>query len=191
MILINRRDYFQVGFLIAKDHYEEIQQRGLSQFHQELERIVPFLSGRTGEIGSWEQIKLLTVQVNHLQRWSRPGLLCIGDAAHAMSPVGGIGINIALQDAVAAANMLTARLLAGSVRHQDLESVQHYREGAVRNTQRVQIVAHKILDRVLRDPGPLTPPWQLQLATRIPGFQRLTARFIGLGLQPQHIQAST
>lgn len=191
VILINRRDYFQVGFLIAKGHYKEIQQRGLSQFHQELERIVPFLAGRTAEIDSWEKIKLLTVQVNHLVRWSRPGLLCIGDAAHAMSPVGGIGINIALQDAVAAANMLTVRLQAGSARHEDLESVQHYREGAVRNTQRVQIVAHKILDRVLRDPGPLTPPWQLQLATRIPGFQRLTARFIGLGLQPQHIQPGT
>jgi len=190
VILINRRDYFQVGFLIAKGDYERIQQRGLQEFQQELERIVPFLAGRAGEIDSWEKIKLLTVQVNHLERWSAPGLLCIGDAAHAMSPVGGIGINIALQDAVATANMLKAGLQAGTAGHHDLEHVQRYREGVVRNTQRVQIVAHGILDRVLRDPGPLTPPWQLRLATRIPGFQRLTARFIGLGLQPQHIQRS-
>jgi 2-polyprenyl-6-methoxyphenol hydroxylase-like FAD-dependent oxidoreductase len=191
VILINRREYFQVGFLIAKGDYEKIQQRGLPEFQQELERIVPFLAGRAGEIDGWEKIKLLTIQVNHLERWSSPGLLCIGDAAHAMSPVGGIGINIALQDAVATANRLTARLLAGTVGHDDLDGVQRYREGVMRNTQRVQIVAHGILDRVLRDPGPLTPPWQLRLATRIPGFQRLTARFIGLGLQPQHIQAST
>jgi 2-polyprenyl-6-methoxyphenol hydroxylase-like FAD-dependent oxidoreductase len=191
VILINRREYFQVGFLIAKGDYEKIQQRGLPEFQQELERIVPFLAGRAGEIDGWEKIKLLTIQVNHLERWSSPGLLCIGDAAHAMSPVGGIGINIALQDAVATANRLTARLLAGTVGHDDLDGVQRYREGVMRNTQRVQIVAHGILDRVLRDPGPLTPPWQLRLATRIPGFQRLTARFIGLGLQPQHIEAST
>jgi 2-polyprenyl-6-methoxyphenol hydroxylase-like FAD-dependent oxidoreductase len=188
IILINRNDYFQVGFLIAKGDYEKIRQRGLPQFHEELERIVPFLTGRTGEIDSWEKIKLLTVQVNHLERWSLPGLLCIGDAAHAMSPVGGIGINIALQDAVASANMLTPHLLAGAVGPRQLEEVQQYREKAVRNTQRVQIAAHKILDRVLRNPGPMTPPWQLKVLTRIPGFQRIPARFVGLGLQPQHIQ---
>ncbi|HEY6447781.1 MAG TPA: FAD-dependent oxidoreductase [Acidobacteriaceae bacterium] len=189
VILINRRDYFQVGFLIAKGDFENIQRHGLQQFQQELERIVPFLAGRASEIDSWNKVKLLTVQVNHLERWSSPGLLCIGDAAHAMSPVGGIGINIALQDAVAAANLLAQPLRAGCLTQQHLDQLQHSREGAVRNTQRVQILAHRILNRVLHNPGPLTAPWQLRLVTRIPGFQRLTARFIGLGLQPQHVQS--
>ena len=188
VILINRQDYFQVGFLIAKGEYAKIQQEGLTAFHQSLERIVPFLAGRTGEIDSWEQVKLLTVQINHLERWSRPGLLCIGDAAHAMSPVGGIGINIALQDAVATANHLVAPLRAGTLTPGDLEKVQRYRERAVKNTQRMQIFAHKILNRVLHDPAPLQAPWQLRAGTRIPGARRLVARFVGLGLQPEHIR---
>jgi len=187
VILINRNDYFQVGYLIAKGDFPAIQQKGLDAFRKSLERIVPFLSGRTGEIDSWDKLKLLTIQVNHLERWSSPGLLCIGDAAHAMSPVGGIGINIALQDAVAAANILAGPLVAGGLTRFDLEHVQHYREGAVRNTQRVQIMAHRVLNRVLHDPGKLKPPLLLRFATGLPGFQYLTARFIGMGLQPEHI----
>jgi len=187
VILINRNDYFQVGYLIAKGDFPAIQQKGLDAFRKSLERIVPFLSGRTGEIDSWDKLKLLTIQVNHLERWSSPGLLCIGDAAHAMSPVGGIGINIALQDAVAAANILAGPLVAGGLTRFNLEHVQHYREGAVRNTQRVQIMAHRVLNRVLHDPGKLKPPLLLRFATGLPGFQYLTARFIGMGLQPEHI----
>ena len=187
VILINRSDYFQVGYLIAKDAFPKIQQDGLPRFQETLERIVPFLAGRTDEIDAWDKVKLLTIQVNHLERWSRPGLLCIGDAAHAMSPVGGIGINIALQDAVAAAHILTAPLRAGTAGPNHLEEVQRYRETAVRTTQRVQLVAHRVLRRLLLNPGPMSPPWQLRLATSIPGFQRLTARFVGLGLQPQHV----
>jgi 2-polyprenyl-6-methoxyphenol hydroxylase-like FAD-dependent oxidoreductase len=106
-----------------------------------------------------------------------------------MSPVGGIGVNIALQDAVAAANILTGPLRAGQAIPEQLEQVQRYREGAVRNTQRVQLVAHRVLNRVLHDRGPITPPLLLRVATSLPGFQRLTARFIGLGLQPQHIHS--
>jgi 2-polyprenyl-6-methoxyphenol hydroxylase-like FAD-dependent oxidoreductase len=107
IILINRNDYFQAGYIIPKDTFPQIQQNGLPAFQQSIERIVPFLAGRTSEIDSWDKVKLLTIQVNRLREWSSPGLLCIGDAAHAMSPVGGIGINIALQDAVATANLLT------------------------------------------------------------------------------------
>ena len=189
VVLINRNSYFQVAYLIAKGDYPNIQQAGLPRFRELLDRIVPFLAGRTAEIDSWEKVKLLTVQVNHLERWSAPGLLCIGDAAHAMSPVGGIGVNIALQDAVAAANILTGPLRAGNAIPEQLEQVQRYREGAVRNTQRVQLVAHRILNRVLHDQGSITPPLLLRVATSLPGFQRLTARFIGLGLQPQHIHS--
>jgi len=191
IILINRNDYFQVGYLIAKDTFPNIQQDGIPAFQQSIERIVPFLRGRTNEIDSWDKVKLLTIQVNHLQQWFSPGLLCIGDAAHAMSPVGGIGINIALQDAVAAANILSESLLSNTLTEHNLASVQHYRESAVRNTQRVQVVAHRILNRVLRDDGPVKPPLLLRILTGIPGFQQLPARFVGMGLQPQHIETSS
>jgi 2-polyprenyl-6-methoxyphenol hydroxylase-like FAD-dependent oxidoreductase len=188
IILINRNDYFQAGYLIPKDAFPKIQQDGLPAFQQSIERIVPFLAGRTAEIDSWDKVKLLTIQVNHLQDWCSPGLLCIGDAAHAMSPVGGIGINIALQDAVATANILTESFLRDGPTVHDLQSVQHYREGAVRNTQRVQLFAHRLLSRALQSTGPVSPPLALRLATSIPGFKYLTGRFIGMGLQPEHIK---
>jgi 2-polyprenyl-6-methoxyphenol hydroxylase-like FAD-dependent oxidoreductase len=188
VILINRVDYFQVGYLIPKGDFPRIQQQGLQAFHESLERIVPFLVGRAAEIDSWNKVKLLTIQVNHLERWFAPGLLCIGDAAHAMSPVGGIGINIALQDAVATANILTGFLRAGTLAPDHLRQVQDYREKAVRNTQRVQLFAHRILNRVLRNTGAFTVPLPLRILTSIPGFQQLAGRFIGMGLQPQHIQ---
>jgi 2-polyprenyl-6-methoxyphenol hydroxylase-like FAD-dependent oxidoreductase len=188
IILINRNDYFQVGYLIAKGTFPQIQQAGIPAFQQSIDRIVPFLAGRTTEIDSWDKVKLLTIQVNRLQEWSSPGLLCIGDAAHAMSPVGGIGINIAIQDAVATANILTEALLSNSLTQHHLRQVQNYREPAVRNTQRVQVFAHRILDRVLRDNGPIKPPLVLRVLTHIPGFQNLPARFVGVGFQPQHIK---
>jgi 2-polyprenyl-6-methoxyphenol hydroxylase-like FAD-dependent oxidoreductase len=188
VILINRNNYFQVGYAIAKGEFPTIQQAGLPAFQQSIERIVPFLAGRAAEIDSWDKVKLLTVQVNHLQQWSSPGLLCIGDAAHAMSPVGGIGVNIAIQDAVATANILTEALLSNTLSQHNLAQVQHYRENAVRNTQRVQVFAHSILNRVLHDTGPIKPPLPFRILTSIPGFQNLPARFVGIGLQPQHIK---
>src|SRR5271154_2229307 len=188
VILINRGDYFQVGYLIAKGDFAKIQGEGIAAFHESLERIVPFLTGRTVEVDTWDKVKLLTIQVNHLERWSSPGLLCIGDAAHAMSPVGGIGINIALQDAVATANILSEALSTGSATVHDLQRVQHYRENAVRNTQRVQVFAHKLLNRVLHSPGPLTPSLGFRVLTELPGIQQLAGRFVGIGLQPEHIQ---
>jgi 2-polyprenyl-6-methoxyphenol hydroxylase-like FAD-dependent oxidoreductase len=188
IVLINRIDYFQTAYIIAKGGFDQIQQDGLVKFHASIERVIPFLAGRTAEIDSWDKVKLLSVQINHLERWSRPGLLCIGDAAHAMSPVGGIGINIAVQDAVAAANLLTQPLRASTLTSEHLEQVQQYREGAVEKTQRVQIFAHRILNRVLRNPGPVKPPLLLRIVTSLPGAQRLLARFVGMGLQPQHVQ---
>jgi 2-polyprenyl-6-methoxyphenol hydroxylase-like FAD-dependent oxidoreductase len=188
IILINRNDYFQIGYLIPKGAFPQIQQNGIPAFQQSIERIVPFLAGRTAEIDSWDKVKLLTIQVNRLQDWCSPGLLCIGDAAHAMSPVGGIGINIALQDAVATANILTESILTSGATVHDLQRVQHYREGAVRNTQRVQVFAHRILSRALQSTGLVTPPLALRIITKIPGFHYLTGRFIGMGLQPQHIR---
>jgi len=187
IVLINRLDYFQIAFLIPKDGFETIQQQGLETFRQDIAQVVPFLADRVAEIDSWEKVKLLTVQVNRLAKWWSPGLLCIGDAAHAMSPVGGIGINIALQDAVATANILTEALQSNSLTPHHLLRLQQYREGAVRNTQRFQVFVHGVLDRVLRNPNPIKLPWYVRLITSIPGFTYLTARFIGMGLQPEHI----
>jgi 2-polyprenyl-6-methoxyphenol hydroxylase-like FAD-dependent oxidoreductase len=188
IILINRNDYFQVGYLIPKGSFPHIQASGVPAFQESIEQLVPFLAGRTSEIDSWDKVKLLTIQVNRLERWSSPGLLCIGDAAHAMSPVGGIGINIALQDAVATANILSEALLSDALTPHHLIQVQQYRESAVRKTQAVQVFAHRILSRALATSGPVTPPLLLRILTRIPGFQYLTGRFVGMGLQPQHIK---
>jgi 2-polyprenyl-6-methoxyphenol hydroxylase-like FAD-dependent oxidoreductase len=188
IILINRKDYFQVGYVIQKDTFPEVQQSGLPAFQQTIEQVVPFLAGRTAEIDTWDKVKLLTIQVNHLQEWSSTGLLCIGDAAHAMSPVGGIGINIALQDAVATANILMEALLSNALTPHQLAQVQHYREGAVHKTQRAQVFAHRVLKRALGNTAPVTPPLALRILTRIPGFQNLVGRLIGMGLQPEHIK---
>jgi 2-polyprenyl-6-methoxyphenol hydroxylase-like FAD-dependent oxidoreductase len=188
LILIDRDDYFQAGFIIAKGAYGAIQSEGLEAFRASIERLAPFLAGRTGEIDSWEKVKLLTVQINHLERWWTPGLLCIGDAAHAMSPVGGIGINIALQDAVAAANILAEPLRTGTLTDHHLKWVEGRRATAVRRTQRMQVFAHSILTRALGRPEALKPPMLLRVATRVPGFQRLTGRFVGMGFQPEHVR---
>lgn len=186
--LLNRIDYFQVACLIAKGSFTEMQQAGLPAFQQSLVRIVPFLADRVHEIDSWDKVKLLTVQVNRLTQWSSPGLLCIGDAAHAMSPVGGIGINIALQDAVAAANILAEPLRSNSLTVHHLKWVQQYREKAVRRTQAIQVFAHRILNRVLQSPGPVRPTLTLRIINHLPGFKYLTGRLIGIGLQPEHIR---
>ena len=188
LILINRNDYFQGGFIIAKGAYPAIQQEGLAAFQASMEQLAPFLAGRTGELDSWDKIKLLTVQINHLERWSSPGLLCIGDAAHAMSPVGGIGINIALQDAVAAANLLAEPLRTQTLTDHHLQWVETYRAPAVRRTQRLQVLAHGVLNKVLDRRGPLKPPLLLRVVTRIPGIQQLMGRFVGMGFQPEHVR---
>jgi 2-polyprenyl-6-methoxyphenol hydroxylase-like FAD-dependent oxidoreductase len=188
IVLINRLDYFQIAFLIPKNGFTRIQEHGLAAFQQSIAQVVPFLSDRVTEIDSWEKVKLLTVQVNRLRQWFSPGLLCIGDAAHAMSPVGGIGINIALQDAVATANLLTEAIKSNSLSPHHLQQVQQYRERAVRNTQRFQVFVHGILNRVLNDPGPIKLAMSVRILTSIPGFKYLTARFIGMGLQPEHIK---
>jgi 2-polyprenyl-6-methoxyphenol hydroxylase-like FAD-dependent oxidoreductase len=190
LILINRNDYFQCGFIIAKGQFPFIRQQGLFEFRDSLGHLAPFLAGRTAEIDSWDKVKLLTVQINHLEKWTLPGLLCIGDAAHAMSPVGGIGINIALQDAVAAANILADPLRTGTLTDHHPKWVQTHRAQAVLRTQRIQAFAHRVLNKVLQNPRPLKPPLALRILTRIPGFQKLTGRFVGIGLQPEHIRTS-
>jgi 2-polyprenyl-6-methoxyphenol hydroxylase-like FAD-dependent oxidoreductase len=190
LILINRGDYFQAGLLIRKGSFEELQGRGLEAFRQIIRQIAPYLGDRVDELQNWEQIRLLTVQVNRLRQWYRPGLLCIGDAAHAMSPAGGVGINLAIQDAVATANLLAGPLREGRITEWWLAQVQQRREFPTRLTQEVQVFAHKGFQKIFQNPGQARAPWQLKAAVRIPGVQHLTARLIGMGVRPEHIKGA-
>jgi 2-polyprenyl-6-methoxyphenol hydroxylase-like FAD-dependent oxidoreductase len=190
-VMIERDDYWQCGFVIPKGGADEIRKRGIEQFREEIANLQPFLRGRVGELRDWNDVSLLTVKVDRLRQWSRPGLLCIGDAAHAMSPVGGVGINLAIQDAVATANALAARLAAGTVTDRDLQEVQRRREFPTRATQRLQVVVqNRIVRRVLSSSKPLTLPLPLRLLRRWPLLRRLPARIIGLGFRPEHVQTS-
>ncbi|MGA8500455.1 MAG: FAD-dependent oxidoreductase [Candidatus Sulfotelmatobacter sp.] len=189
LILIDREDYWQCGFIIPKGGMEEIRKRGIEQFRKEIANMQPYLRDRVGELRDWKDVSLLTVKVDRLRQWSRPGLLCIGDAAHAMSPVGGVGINLAVQDAVAAANILGAKLAADTLREQDLRAVQRRREFPTRATQRLQILLQNgVIRRVLASARPLTAPWPLKLMQRWPILRRIPARVIGMGFRPEHVQ---
>lgn len=189
LITINRKDYWQCGYLIPKGSLEDLQQKGLAAFQDEVARTAPFLRERVKELDSWDKIKLLTVQINRLKRWHLPGLLCIGDAAHAMSPMGGVGVNLAIQDAVATANILTPRLLDGTVSEELLTRVQERRTWPVEMTQRLQVfMQNKFLLPVLDRQGELTPPWPVKLLARFPILRRIPARVIGMGLRPEHVQ---
>jgi len=190
LILINRGGYFQSALIIRKGSFEDMQSRGLDSFRKSIVQIAPYLMDRVHELQDWDQIKLLSVQINRLRRWHRQGLLCIGDAAHAMSPAGGVGINLAIQDAVATANLLARPLREKRVTEALLARVQHRREFPTRVTQFVQVNAHKGFEYIFAHPGPIKAPWQLKVATSIPGIQHLTARFVGIGVRPEHIDNS-
>jgi 2-polyprenyl-6-methoxyphenol hydroxylase-like FAD-dependent oxidoreductase len=189
LVLIDRGDYWQCGDIIPKGEFDTIRARGLDTFRAELVEIAPFLGDRVGELASWDDVKLLTVQVDRALRWYRPGLLCIGDAAHAMSPIGGVGINLAIQDAVAAANRLTAPLRAGRLTDSDLAAVQRRREFPTRVTQRIQLLAQeRIIRPLLARIAPVQPPAALRLLARFPVLQQIPARLIGVGVRPEHVR---
>jgi 2-polyprenyl-6-methoxyphenol hydroxylase-like FAD-dependent oxidoreductase len=188
LILINRSDYYQAGLIIAKDSYAEVQSHGVDHFRAELLRLAPYLGERVNEVEGWDQVKLLTVQINRLRRWHSPGLLCIGDAAHAMSPAGGVGINLAIQDAVAAANLLARPLLEGLTGEKQLCAVQKRREFPARLTQAIQLMAHRGLAQVFANPGPLRPPALLRVVTRVPAARRALGYAIGMGVRPEHVR---
>jgi 2-polyprenyl-6-methoxyphenol hydroxylase-like FAD-dependent oxidoreductase len=189
-IMLNRESYWQCGFVIPKGGLDEFQQQGIEQFREDIARLAPFLRDRVAELRDWKDVSLLTVKVDRLCRWSRPGLLCIGDAAHAMSPVGGVGINLAIQDAVAAANILGAKLAEGDIEDDDLHAVQKRREFPTRATQRLQVLIQNVLiRRVLVSTRPVTVPWPLRLMQRWPFLRRIPARVIGMGFRPEHVQA--
>jgi 2-polyprenyl-6-methoxyphenol hydroxylase-like FAD-dependent oxidoreductase len=188
-IMLNRGDYWQCGFVIAKGSLGEIRARGLPLFRDSVAKLAPFAAGRVHELQDWEPIKLLTVQVDRLRQWYKPGLLCIGDAAHAMSPVGGVGINLAIQDAVATANLLAQPLRDGRATEANLAMVQARRLWPTQLTQWAQlIVQNRVISRVLDSKGPLAPPWAVRLLARFPFLRRIPARMIGLGVRPEHVR---
>jgi 2-polyprenyl-6-methoxyphenol hydroxylase-like FAD-dependent oxidoreductase len=189
-VLINRGDYWQCAFVIPKGGMEETRAAGLPAFRRSVAQRVPMLADRVDELRNWDQIKLLTVAVDRLDRWHRPGLLCIGDAAHAMSPIGGVGVNLAVQDAVAAANILWRPLKAGTLREHDLEEVQKRRMFPTRVTQRMQlIVQDRVIGRVLGERQALQAPFLLRLTSRFAPLRRIPARLVGIGVRPEHVRA--
>jgi 2-polyprenyl-6-methoxyphenol hydroxylase-like FAD-dependent oxidoreductase len=188
-VMLDRGDYWQCAYVIPKGGFEEVRRRGLEAFRQAIAEIAPFLGDRPGELTDWDQVKLLTVVVDRLTQWYRPGLLCLGDAAHAMSPIGGVGINLAIQDAVAAANLLAAPLRSRHVRTAELRRVQERRLWPTRVTQRLQVlVQDRVIRPVLASQQQLTLPWPLRLLQRWPALRRLPARLISLGVRPEHVR---
>jgi 2-polyprenyl-6-methoxyphenol hydroxylase-like FAD-dependent oxidoreductase len=188
LVLLNRRTYWQCALIIPKGAYDDLRARGLPAFQAQLAQLAPFLRDRVEELADWEHIKLLTVMVDRLKRWWRPGLLCIGDSAHAMSPIGGVGINLAIQDAVAAANILAKPLQMRAPHDHDLAAVQKRREFPTRATQRMQLlIQNNVIKRVLRS-SRIQAPWLLKLVDHWPLLQRIPARLVGVGFRPEHVK---
>jgi len=190
-VMFDRGDYWQCAFVIHKGGFDDLKQRGMDAFRETLASIVPSLRDRVGELRDWDDIKLLTVLVDRLRQWHRPGLLCLGDAAHAMSPIGGVGINLAIQDAVAAANILAGPLARGACSETDLARVQKRREWPTRVVQRVQVLAQeRVIGPALSGKGPQQLPLALKLLRWFPMLRRIPARLVGVGLRPEHVSPS-
>lgn len=189
LVTLDRDEYWQCAYVIPKGGFDAIRQRGLPSFQEEIASVAPFLRERLGELKDWNDVKLLSVAVDRLKHWSRTGLLCIGDSAHAMSPIGGVGINLAIQDAVAAANELAAPLTKGAVSDEQLRALQHRREFPTRVTQGFQVFAHKrFIGPAMRHARPITKlPIALKLLQTFPILRRIPARLVGLGVRPEHV----
>lgn len=191
LVLLDRGDYWQCGFVIPKGDFEDIKARGLQQFQNDVVSFAGFLRDRVAELDDWSKIKLLTVQINRLRDWCRDGLLCIGDSAHAMSPAGGVGINLAIQDAVATANLLAAKLRSGPVSLDDLRKVQARREWPTRLIQTMQVFIHRrvVTGRTSDPNGSL--PFVFRLLKWFPVLRQIPGRFIGIGPRPEHFHSPT
>jgi 2-polyprenyl-6-methoxyphenol hydroxylase-like FAD-dependent oxidoreductase len=191
MVTFDRGDYWQCAYVIDKGQYDAVKARGLDAFLAEVVSMAPILKAGISDIRTWDDVKLLTVAINRLKRWTRPGLLCIGDAAHAMSPVGGVGVNLAVQDAVATANLLAEKLIHGCPPEQELDAVRRRRMFPVRMTQAMQVVVQNNLISVALKPGdqPLKPPIFVRIINALPWLQGIIARLIGLGVRPEHVHS--
>jgi 2-polyprenyl-6-methoxyphenol hydroxylase-like FAD-dependent oxidoreductase len=188
MVMLDRGDYWQCAYVIPKGGIDRVKAKGLPAFRDAVVEMTPFFKDRIGEIKDWDDVKLLTVTIDRLRQWHRPGLLCIGDAAHAMSPVGGVGINLAVQDAVATANILAGPLKAGNVVDDLLASVQQRRSLPMRAIQRIQVIVQNLLlAPALASAERPTPPFPIKLMTWFPILRRIPARVIGMGFRPEHI----
>jgi len=196
LVTFDRGDYWQCAYVIAKGQFDAVKARGLDAFRSDVAGMAPVLGAGMSEVRTWDDVKLLTVAINRLKRWTRPGLLCIGDAAHAMSPVGGVGVNLAIQDAVATANLLAERLMAlkasqGCPSEQELDAVRERRTFPVRMTQAMQVVVQNNIITAAISPGkePLRVPLLLRLVSAIPWLQSLTARLLAIGFRPEHVRS--
>jgi 2-polyprenyl-6-methoxyphenol hydroxylase-like FAD-dependent oxidoreductase len=186
-VMLDRGDYWQCAFVIAKGGADALRQAGIEELRAQIAAIVPWVADRLPEVRTWDDARLLTVRVDRLREWSRPGVLCIGDAAHAMSPIGGVGINLAIQDAVAAANLLFEPLRQGAPSDDDLRRVQRRREWPTRLVQRLQLLAQdRLIGPVIAGATPTVPTF-LRLLDQHPRLRRLPARMIGLGFRPEHV----
>jgi len=191
LVLLDRGDYWQCGFVIPKGGFDEIKARGLPQFQNDILSFAGFLRDRVTELDDWSKIKLLTVQINRLRDWCREGLLCIGDSAHAMSPAGGVGINLAIQDAVATANLLAEKLRSGPASVDDLRRVQARREWPTRLIQGMQVFIHRRVVTGRASGRKNSLPFVLRLLKWFPILRQIPARFIGLGPRPEHFRSPT
>lgn len=189
LVMIDRGDYFQCGLVIPKGAFDEIRQLGLAALREDLAKLVPFLGDRLDEIRDWNDIHVLTVRVDRLHKWFRPGLLCIGDAAHAMSPIGGVGINLAIQDAVATSSILVTKMRQLDTGTEALQKVQRRRELPARIIQALQIfIQNQVIQRVLEKSHVMRPPLPLKLLGQLRFLRRITGRLIGIGFRPEHVQ---
>jgi 2-polyprenyl-6-methoxyphenol hydroxylase-like FAD-dependent oxidoreductase len=191
MVMLDRGDYWQCAYVIPKGGIERVKSEGLEAFRGRVVEMSPFLSDRVGELKSWDDIRLLSVTVDRLRKWWRPGLLCIGDAAHAMSPIGGMGINMAVQDAVAAANRLAGPLRAGRMTTKDLQAVQRRRTLPVQFTQWLQLtIQRRVISRFLKSHERPKPPLSFKLFNVFPFLRRIPARLLGIGIRPEHVRTA-
>jgi 2-polyprenyl-6-methoxyphenol hydroxylase-like FAD-dependent oxidoreductase len=193
LVTFDRGDYWQCAYVIAKGQYDAVKARGLDAFRSDVIGMAPILASGMSDVKTWDDVKLLTVAINRLKRWTRPGLLCIGDAAHAMSPVGGVGVNLAVQDAVATANLLAEKLASNCPSEQELDAVRRRREFPVRMTQAMQVVVQNNIISVALKPGdqPLRAPLFARIVNAIPWLQGITARFVAIGVRPEHVRSPT
>ena len=189
LVLLDRGDYWQCGFVIPKGGFDEIKAHGLAQFQNDIVSFAGFLRDRVDELDDWSKIKLLTVQINRLRDWCREGLLCIGDSAHAMSPAGGVGINLAIQDAVATANLLAEKLRNGPVSVADLRQVQLRREWPTQLIQGMQVFIHRHVVTGQASGRRNSLPFVLRMLKWFPILRQIPARFIGLGPRPEHFRS--
>jgi 2-polyprenyl-6-methoxyphenol hydroxylase-like FAD-dependent oxidoreductase len=189
LVMLNREVYWQCALVIPKGGFDRIKEKGMAAFREQIAGFAPWLKERVDELRDWKDVSLLTVTVDRLEKWHLPGLICIGDAAHAMSPIGGVGINLAIQDAVATANILCEKLGDGTLRENDLQAVQHRRMFPTRATQALQVaVQNRVVRRVLGSTKPFVLPWPLKLVRRWPVLRRILPRIVGVGFRPEHVK---